>query len=76
MKYLVPSRLPLEGTMSYLYLLGCNRWPVVLEVQDLDSSPQACHQVGGWGRSPGRMQISYSYVTIGSGVGFGGEVMG
>jgi hypothetical protein len=28
--------LPLEGTWPYLDLLGCNRWPVVLEVRDPD----------------------------------------
>jgi hypothetical protein len=49
---------------------------VVPEVQDPVSGPRAFRRVGGWSRSLDGMQNRYSYVTVGTTMGFGGEAMG
>jgi hypothetical protein len=56
--------------------LDCNRRLVVPEVQDPVSGPRAFRRVGGWSRSLDGMQNRYSYVTVGTTMGFGGEAMG
>jgi hypothetical protein len=35
-----PSHLPLEGTRSYTYLLGHNRWPAVPRIQDSNTDAE------------------------------------
>jgi hypothetical protein len=69
------SCLSLEGTGPYPDLLGRNRWHVVPSVQGPDSSPRAYRRVGAQGRSPSGWQIEYSYITVGTDTGFGGDVM-
>jgi hypothetical protein len=49
---------------------------MVPRVQDLSSSSQAFHRAGGLSHSLDGRQNRYSYVTAGTTVGFGGEVMG
>jgi hypothetical protein len=70
-----PSHLPLEGNEVYLDLLSHNRQLVIPGVWDPDSSPRAFHRVCGRGHSLGGRQIRYSYVTVGTAVGLGGEAM-
>jgi hypothetical protein len=71
-----PSRLPLEGTGLYPDLLGRNQRPMVLTVQDPNSSPRAFHQADGRDHSLDGRQNRYSYVTMGTTTGFGGAVVG
>jgi hypothetical protein len=61
-----PSRLPLEGTRSYPYLLDHNWWPTVPGVQDPDNRPRDFHRVGAQGRLLDERLNRYSYVTMGA----------
>jgi hypothetical protein len=70
-----PSHFPLEGTGSYPIYLGHNRWIAVPVLQDPDSSSGAFHQASGQGRSLNGRQNGYSYVTMSTAMGFGGEPM-
>jgi hypothetical protein len=76
MGYLIPQSFAAGGNWAISRFLGCNQWPVVLGVQDPDSSPRAFHRVGGRGCSLNRRHNRYSYVTTGTAAGFDGEAMG
>jgi hypothetical protein len=47
-----------------------------MSLQDLDSSPRAFRRASGPSRSLDERQNRYSYVTMGTAVGFFGEAMG
>jgi hypothetical protein len=70
------SRLSLERTRLYPYFLDCKRRPMILGVQDPDSSPRAFRRVGGQGHSLDGGQSRYSYITMGTVVGFDFKAMG
>jgi hypothetical protein len=55
-------------------ILGRNRWPTVLRLNYHDNSPWALHWAGGRSRSLDGGRNRYSYGTVGTSVGFGGEI--
>jgi hypothetical protein len=50
--------------------------PVVPRVNYPDSSPEALRRVGGWSWSLDDGQNKFSYGTVGTFMGFDGEIMG
>jgi hypothetical protein len=57
-------------------ILGCNWWPMVLEVYYPNSSPRALRRAGGWSQSLEGGQNMYSYGIVGTSTGFGSEIVG
>jgi hypothetical protein len=74
--YVVPILFAAGENRVVSNVLGHNQRPVVPGVQDTDSRPRAFRRAGGCHRSLDGRQNSYSYVTMGTATGFGGEAMG
>jgi hypothetical protein len=56
-------------------ILGCNWWPMVLEVYYPNSSPRALRRAGGWSQSLEGGQNMYSYGIVGTSTGFDSEIV-
>jgi hypothetical protein len=72
------------GSLAVLLVTGnqsfpagwANRWPIVPEVQDPDSSPRAFRPAGGRSWSFDEWQNRYSYETVRIATGFGSVIIG
>jgi hypothetical protein len=73
---MVPQPYAAVGNELYSGVLGYNRRPAAPRVNYPDSSPRALRGVAGRSRSLDGGQNSFSYGTVVTFVGFGGEIMG
>jgi hypothetical protein len=73
---MVPQPYAAGGNRSYPGVLGRNRRPVAPGVNYPNNSPRALRWAGGRSRSLDSGQNRFSYGTIGTSIGFGGEIMG